>query len=55
MLRFAFVFLVIALLAAVFGFGGIASDFMNGAKILFFVFLVLAVLSFLGGAFRRSN
>jgi uncharacterized membrane protein YtjA (UPF0391 family) len=55
MLRFAIVFLVIALLAAVFGYGVIASEFMYGAKILFFVFLVLAVLSFLGGAFRKSN
>jgi len=55
MLRFAIVFLVIALLAALFGFGGIASDFMFGAKILFFVFLVLAVLAFLGGYSRRST
>jgi len=53
MLRFAILFLVIALLAALFGFGGIASDFMFGAKVLFFVFLVLAVLAFLGGYSRR--
>jgi len=54
MLRYALVFLIIALIAAVFGFAGIASDFMFGARILFFVFLVLAVLSVLGGAFRRA-
>jgi uncharacterized membrane protein YtjA (UPF0391 family) len=44
-------FLVIALLAALVGFGGIASLSFAGAKILFFVFLVLAVLAFLGGYF----
>jgi len=46
-------FLIIALIAAVFGFGFVASEFMMGAKILFVVFLVLAVLAFLGGAFSR--
>jgi uncharacterized membrane protein YtjA (UPF0391 family) len=55
MLRFAIVFLVIALIAGVLGFGGIASMSFEGAKILFFIFLVLAVLSFLGGAFRRPR
>jgi uncharacterized membrane protein YtjA (UPF0391 family) len=46
-------FLVIALVAFIFGFGFVASEFMFGAKILFFVFLVLAVLSFVGGFFGR--
>ena len=55
MLRFAIVCLVIALIAALLGFGGIAGSFMGVAKILFFVFLVLAVLSFLGGGFRRRS
>ena len=53
MLRLAVVFLVIALIAAFFGFAGVADFSWEGAKILFFIFLVLAVLSFLGGAFRR--
>jgi uncharacterized membrane protein YtjA (UPF0391 family) len=44
---------VIALIAALLGFGGIAGSFMGVAKILFVVFLVLAVLSFLGGGMRR--
>ena len=43
------VFLVIALIAALFGFGMVSSYSREGAKILFTVFLVLAVLSFLGG------
>ncbi len=54
MLRWAIIFLVIALIAALFGFGGVASASYGFAKILFFVFLVLAVLSFLGGLFSRT-
>lgn len=53
MLRLALVFLVVALIAALFGFGGVAGLAWDGARILFFIFLVLAVLSFLGGFFRR--
>jgi uncharacterized membrane protein YtjA (UPF0391 family) len=52
MLRAALAFLVIALIAAIFGFGGVYAAATDIAKILFFVFIVLAVLSFLGGAFR---
>ena len=54
MLQLAIVLLVIALLAALLGFGGLAGSFVGLAKIVFFVFLVLAVLSFFGGnVFRR--
>jgi uncharacterized membrane protein YtjA (UPF0391 family) len=53
MLRLAIAFVLIALLAGLFGFGVISSTFMEGAKILFFVFIVLAVLSLLGHGFRR--
>jgi len=52
MLRLALVFLVIALIASLFGFGLVVDTSIVIAKVLFFVFLVLAVLSFLGGAFR---
>jgi len=55
MLRFALVFLVMALIAGLFGFIGVASYSWEGAKILFFVFLVLAVLSFLVGGSRRRT
>ena len=55
MLRLAILFLVVALIAAFLGFGGVASFSWEGARILFFVFLVLAVLSFLGhGLTTRS-
>jgi uncharacterized membrane protein YtjA (UPF0391 family) len=46
---------VIALIALLLGFGGIAGSFVGLAKILFVVFLVLAVLSFLAGGFRRGT
>ncbi len=41
MLYYSIVFLVIALIAAVFGFGGIASASAGIAQLLFVVFLVL--------------
>lgn len=44
-------FLVIALIAALVGFGAVESIAWAGAKIFFVIFLVLAVLSFLGGGF----
>jgi uncharacterized membrane protein YtjA (UPF0391 family) len=52
MLRLAILFLVIALLAALFGSGLVANISYDAAKIQFFVFIVLAVLSFLGGVLR---
>ena len=52
MLRLAIVFLVIALISAFLGFGGVAALSWEGAKILFVVFLILAVLSFLGTGFE---
>jgi uncharacterized membrane protein YtjA (UPF0391 family) len=52
MLRLALVFLVVALVAAVFGFGMVADMSFDIAKLLFVVFLVLAVISFAAGALR---
>ena len=49
MLYWAAVFFVIALLAAVFGFGGIAASAVGVAKVLFFVFLILAIVSLIFG------
>jgi uncharacterized membrane protein YtjA (UPF0391 family) len=42
MLRWALIFLVIALVAALFGFGGIAGTAAGIAKILFIGFLIVA-------------
>lgn len=44
MLRWALAFLVIAIIAALLGFGGIASASAGIAKTLFFVFLAIFVI-----------
>src|SRR5438874_2770412 len=49
MLGWAVTFLIIALVAAVFGFGGIAAASAGIAKLLFFLFLVICVVFFLLG------
>ena len=54
MLHYAVVFFVIALIAALFGFGGIAAGAISIGKILFVVFAVLAIASFLVGLLRKS-
>ncbi len=46
MLGWAIGFFVVAIVAAIFGFGGIAASATGIAKILFFAFLVLSILSF---------
>jgi len=53
MLHYAVVFFVIALIAALFGFGGIAASAVGIAKILFVVFAILAVASFLFGLIKK--
>jgi uncharacterized membrane protein YtjA (UPF0391 family) len=54
MLYWALMFLVIALVAAVFGFGGIASTATGMAQILFVIALVLFVVSLFAGFLRRN-
>ena len=49
MLRLALVFLVVALIAALFGFTSVAGTAYGAAQILFFVFLVLFLVSALVG------
>jgi len=53
MLRYAAIFLLIALIAALFGFTGIAAGAVQIAKILFFVFLLLFVAALIVGLIRR--
>ncbi|MGI4747148.1 MAG: DUF1328 domain-containing protein [Janthinobacterium lividum] len=55
LLRWTLIFLVIALVAAVFGFGGVAASFATIGKILFFVFVVLFVISLFFGRGGRRN
>jgi uncharacterized membrane protein YtjA (UPF0391 family) len=52
MLTWAIIFFVVALLAAVFGFGGIARASAGIAQILFFVFIVLFVIALIARAVR---
>ena len=54
MLNYAVAFLVIALIAAVLGFGGIVADAAGIAKTLFFVFAGLSAIAFLMGLARRT-
>lgn len=49
MLRWTVTFLIIALVAAVFGFGEVATGATSIAKALFFIFLVLFALSMVFG------
>jgi uncharacterized membrane protein YtjA (UPF0391 family) len=44
MLRYALIFLVIAIIAGIFGFGGIAVASAGIAKILFGIFIVLFLI-----------
>ena len=55
MLNWALAFLVFALVAAFFGFGGIAVQAAGIAKVLFFVFLVLFVVSLVAGRIRTPT
>ena len=47
MLNWALSFLLVAIAAAVFGFGGIAVTAVEMAKVLFFIFLVFFLVSLL--------
>jgi uncharacterized membrane protein YtjA (UPF0391 family) len=55
MLRWALIFFIVAIVAAVFGFGGIAANAVGIARILFFIFLVLFVISLLTGLITGRN
>ena len=55
MLYYALVFFIIALVAAVFGFGGIAAGAASIAQVLFFIFLVLFIASLIAGLIRRGG
>ncbi len=55
MLSWALTFLIIAIIAAVFGFTSIAGTAAWIAKLLFFVFLVLFVVALVFGRVRRPT
>jgi uncharacterized membrane protein YtjA (UPF0391 family) len=53
LLHYAVVFLVVAVIAAAVGFGGVAGVAMEGARLLFWIFIVLFALSLVAGLIRR--
>ena len=53
LLKWALIFFVISVIAAIFGFGGIAAGAVEIAKILFFIFLVVALVTAVMGLIRR--
>ena len=55
MLYWAAVFFIIAIVSGMFGFGGVASSAGGMAKILFYLFIVLFVVSLVAGAGRRGR
>ena len=54
LLHYAIVFLVVALVAAFLGFGGVAGTAMEGARLLFWVAIVLVVITAVVGFLRRA-
>jgi uncharacterized membrane protein YtjA (UPF0391 family) len=55
MLHWAIGFLLIALIAAILGFGGIAGTAVGIAKILFFVFIILFLISAVLSLFGKGT
>ncbi|WP_417249297.1 DUF1328 domain-containing protein [Celeribacter sp.] len=52
MLGWAITFFVVAIIAAVFGFGGIASASAGIAQLIFFIFLALFIIALIARAVR---
>jgi uncharacterized membrane protein YtjA (UPF0391 family) len=55
MLYYALVFLLIAIVAGFFGFGGVYVAAAGIAKVLFFVFVVAFLISAITGVLRRGS
>jgi uncharacterized membrane protein YtjA (UPF0391 family) len=54
MLYYAAIFFVVAIIAALLGFTGIAGSAMAIGKVLFFIFLILAIVMFISGRRRTA-
>ena len=55
MLYWAMMFLIIALVAALFGFAGVTTAAAGIAKILFYIFLVIFLVTLVAGLGRRGT
>lgn len=49
MFRYAIVFLVLAIMSSVFGFGGLATRSAGISKVLFFVFILIFLVALMTG------
>ena len=54
LLHWAVIFLVVAIVAALLGFGGVAGTAMEGAKLVFWVAIVIAVITFIVSLVRKA-
>ena len=55
LIYYAIVFLIVALVAAAFGFGGVAGTAVSGAHLLLMVAVVFIVVGLLAGVLRRGG
>jgi uncharacterized membrane protein YtjA (UPF0391 family) len=55
LLYWALIFLIVAIVGAALGFGGLAGTAMEGARLLFWVAIVLFIISLVAGIFRRGR
>lgn len=54
LLYYAIVFLIVAIVAAALGFGGVAGTAMEGARLIFWVAIVLFVVALIANFVRRT-
>jgi uncharacterized membrane protein YtjA (UPF0391 family) len=54
LINWAIIFLIIALVAGLLGFGGLAGTAIGGAQLLFWVAIVLFIVSAVAGFMRRG-
>jgi len=54
MLRYAVIFFIIAIIAGIFGFGGIAAGATEIAKVLFWIFVLIFVVSLVFGMLNKK-
>jgi len=55
MLNYVITFFLLAVIASIFGFGGLAADFSEIARFLALIFVVLFVLSLIGHSRSRRG
>ena len=54
LIYWAIALIVVAIIAALFGFGGVAGTAMEGARILFWVAIIVLIIVVIMGVVRRS-